>query len=100
METIRREACDGLTVAALAKRFRCSRPLFDRRFREAVGHSALDEILHIRLEKVFTLLSRTDVPVGAVADFCGFRSNIALHWLFKKRTGMSMSEWRRRNRHQ
>ena len=99
VEAIRREACDGLTVAALAKRFRCSRPLFDRRFREAVGHSALDEILHIRLEKAFTLLSRTDTPIGAVADFCGFRSNIALHWLFKKRTGMSMSAWRKRNRH-
>ena len=99
VEIIRREACDGLTAAALASRFRCSRPLFDRRFREAVGHSALEEILHVRLEKAFTLLSRTDTPIGAVADFCGFRSNIALHWLFKKRTGMSMSEWRRRNRH-
>ena len=99
VEIIRREACDGLTVATLARRFRCSRPLFDRRFREAVGHSALEEILHVRLEKAFTLLSRTDMPVGAVADFCGFRSNIALHWLFKKRTGMSMSEWRKRNRH-
>lgn len=99
VEVVRREACEGLTAAALAKRFRCSRPLFDRRFREAVGHSPLEEILHVRLEKVFTLLSRTDTPVGAIADFCGFRSNIALHSLFKKRTGMSMSEWRRRNRH-
>ena len=99
VEIIRREACDGLTAAELAGRFRCSRPLFDRRFREAVGHSPLEEILHVRLEKVFTLLSRTDTPVGAVADFCGFRSHIALHWLFKKRTGMSMREWRKRNRH-
>ena len=99
VEIIRREACEGLTAAALAKRFRCSRPLFDRRFREAVGHSPLEEILHVRLETVFTLLSRTDTPVGAVADFCGFRSHIALHWLFKKRTGMSMSAWRKRNRH-
>ncbi len=99
METIRREACDGLTVAKLAKRFRCSRPLFDLRFREAVGHSALKEILHVRLEKVFTLLSRTDTPVMAIADFCGFRSNNELRWLFRRRNGMSMSEWRKRNRH-
>ena len=96
---IRREACDGLTAAELAGRFRCSRPLFDRRFREAVGHSPLEEILHVRLEKVFTLLSRTDVPVMSVADFCGFRSNNELRWLFRKRIGMSMSEWRKRNRH-
>ena len=99
VEVVRREACEGLTAAALAKRFRCSRPLFDRRFREAVGHSPLEEILHVRLEKAFTLLARTDTPVGAIADYCGFRSHIALHWLFKKRTGMSMREWRRRNRH-
>ncbi len=99
MESIRREACDGLTVAKLAKRFRCSRPLFDRRFREAVGHSPLEEILHVRLEKVFTLLSRTDTPVMAIADFCGFRSNNELRWLFRRRNGMSMSEWRKRNRH-
>lgn len=99
VEVVRREACEGLTAAALAKRFRCSRPLFDRRFREAVGHSPLEEILHVRLEKAFTILARTDMPVGAIADYCGFRSHIALHWLFKKRTGMSMSEWRRRNRH-
>ena len=99
METIRREACEGLTVAKLVKRFRCSRPLFDLRFREAVGHSAQKEILHVRLEKVFTLLSRTDTPIGMIADFCGFDSNIALHRLFWRRTGMSMSEWRKRNWH-
>ena len=99
METIRREACEGLTVATLVKRFGCSRPLFDLRFREAVGHSAQKEILHVRLEKAFTLLSRTDTPIGAIAGFCGFASNIALHRLFRRRTGMSMGEWRKRNWH-
>ncbi len=49
VEKIRREACEGLTAASLAKGFDCSRNLFDLRFREAVGHSPLDEILHIRL---------------------------------------------------
>ncbi|MBR0056595.1 MAG: substrate-binding domain-containing protein, partial [Kiritimatiellae bacterium] len=44
VEAIRREACDGLTAAALAKRFRCSRWLLEKRFREATGHSILDEI--------------------------------------------------------
>lgn len=97
VEMIRREACDGLTAAKLLKRFDCSRSLFELRFREATGHSVMNEILHVRLEKVFTLLSRTDTPIGAIADFCGFRSNIALHWLFKSRTGMSMREWREKN---
>ena len=97
VEMIRREAADGLRAERLAARFPCSRSLFYLRFREAMGHSVHDEILNVRFEKVFTLLSHTDTPIGAIADFCGFRSAIALKWIFRKRTGMSMREWRARN---
>lgn len=96
-EIIRREACDGLTAAALAARFPCSRSLFELRFREATGHSVLDEILHVRLEKAFALLSRTDTAIGAVPALCGFRSYWALDDLFRARFGMGMRAWRRRN---
>ncbi len=97
VETIRREACDGLTAADLAARFPGSRSLFQLRFREAMGHSVLDEILHVRLEKVLTLLSQTDTAIGAISGLCGFRTDRALDSLFHSRFGMSMQEWRRRN---
>ena len=99
VEMIRREACEGLTASDLAKRFPCSERLFTMRFREATGHSILDEIQQVRLEKVSTLLKDTDTPIGVIADFCGYRSAIALRWIFRKRTGMSMQEWRNKNRH-
>lgn len=98
LETIRREACEGLTVAGLAARFKCSRRLFDMRFREAMGHSVRDEIEHVRFENAFTLLKSTDKPVSSIADFCGYRTGSALRHIFLARTGMSMREWRARNR--
>ena len=98
VEMIRREACDGLTPTALAARFPCTRRLFDLRFREAMGHTAFDEIEQIRLERVFTLLRDTEKPIGAIAAFCGYGSDIALRWAFRTRVGMSMREWRARNR--
>lgn len=98
IETIRREACDGLTPARLVSRFPGSRWLFEMRFREAVGHSVLDEILHVRLEKACALLASTDTAVGAIADFCGFGSPRALRAHFLSRIGMSMREFRARNR--
>ena len=67
------------------------------RFHEATGHSVLDEILHVRLEKAFELLASTDIPVGLVVDFCGFGCYRTLDRLFRTRLGISMSEWRRRN---
>ncbi len=96
-EMIRREASEGLTVAKLARRFNCSRRLFEIRFREAMGHSVLDEILHVRLEHAQALLAHGDMPVAAVADFCGFGSERQMRRIFLASTGMSPREWRRTN---
>ena len=98
VEIIRREACNGLTVAALAARMPGSRRLLEMRFREAMGHSILDEIMHVRMEKVETLLAETDTSIDAIAGFCGFGSEIRLRHVFRARTGLSMREWRKRNR--
>lgn len=94
---IRREACSGLTAESLMKRFPFSRRLFEMRFREATGHSILDAILHVRLEKALTLLSETDTAIGAIYAYCGFESNRALDYLFRSRFKTSMREWRKRN---
>ena len=95
VDMIRREACDGLSAEALARRFPVSRNLFERRFREAMGHSVLDEIIHVRMQRVFDLLARPDFPIGAIADFSGFGCGYGLRTLFRARTGMSLREWRK-----
>ncbi len=96
VEIIRREACDGLTVAELAARLPGSRRLLDLRFREAMGHSVHEEILQVRLERVFDLLRRPGTPISAIANLSGF----ALHQLdkvFRTRFGCSLRDWRKRN---
>ena len=98
IERIRREACDGLSAHDVIADAPVSRSLFILRFREAVGRSVLDEIHHVRLQKVCTLLADTDTDIGAIAGLCGFRSERALRKLFRLREGMSMQEWRIRNR--
>ena len=94
VETIRREACDGLTAGGLIRRFPVSKRLFNLRFREAMGHTVHDEIAQVRMARVFSLLSDTDTPVGIIADMCGFGSAVELRQVFKSRTGMSMTAWR------
>ncbi|MBR1836019.1 MAG: substrate-binding domain-containing protein [Kiritimatiellae bacterium] len=98
VEMIRREATDGLAARELASRFPVSRNLFDLRFREAIGHSVLDEILHVRLEKACTLLSQTDTAVSAIPGLCGFGCDRTCDALFRSRFGTGMREWRMRNR--
>ncbi|MBR0055997.1 MAG: substrate-binding domain-containing protein [Kiritimatiellae bacterium] len=97
VDVIRREACDGLTVKNLLARFPQSRRNFERRFLEAMGHSALDEILSVRLEAATALLAQTGTAISAIPDMCGFRTYRALDFHFRSRFGMSMGTWRERN---
>ena len=95
---IRREACNGLTAADVVKCFTGSRRLVELRFRETLGHSILDEIQNVRMEKVQFLLAKTDTPISAIAGLCGYRSDIALRKAFRLQTGMSLADWRKANR--
>ncbi|MBP5542885.1 MAG: helix-turn-helix domain-containing protein [Kiritimatiellae bacterium] len=94
LETIRRDASEGLTPEALIAQFPCSRRLFELRFREATGHSVLDEIRHVRLERACAMLSGGDAPVATVADMCGFGSYDSFHDLFRRQFGMAPSAYR------
>jgi len=98
VQIIRREACDGLAPAALVARLKVSKSLFNLRFRETTGHSVLDEITHVRLEKATTLLAQTDTAIGAVPALCGYSCDRTLDAVFRARFGMGMREWRKRNR--
>lgn len=98
METIRREACDGLTAAALAARYEGSRRLFEIRFREAAGHSILDEILNVRMARAVDLLANTEMRIDAIANFCGFNAELAFWKAFRKRMGVSPLEFRKTRR--
>ena len=91
---IRAEACDGLAPKDLVPRFRCSRWLFEMRFREATGHSVLDEILHVRLERACAMLAGGAASVSAVAGMCGFGSYDAMHDLFRRQFGKTPSQFR------
>ena len=94
MRIIRAEASQGLRAEDVARRISGSRSLVDLRFREATGHSILDEILHVRLEKACLLLAGTRTSIDAVASFCGFASENSLLKVFRARFGVSMRQWR------
>ena len=63
--------------------------------REAMGHSPLDEIIHVRLQRVLELLAQPEFPISAIADFSGFSSERVLQKHFRARFHMSMLDWRK-----
>lgn len=98
MELIRAHACDGLRAKDVVDALGGSRRLSELRFRETVGHSILEEIISVRLERVFQMLRDPSVPISLIVDRSGFPSGRALRKIFLLRVGLSLSEWRERNR--
>ena len=90
--------CDRITINDVAREMGCCRRLAENLFRRHVGVSILDAIRKIRIEKAYALLRNNSVPVDAIPFQCGYASSPAyMKTYFKRVTGMTMREWRRKN---
>ena len=96
VELIRLRACEGLKASEVVAGICSVRRAAERRFRRATGKSILEEILDCRFQRVLEMLANPNQMLAPIANMCGWESDTYLKRYFKKRTGMSMSEWRRR----
>lgn len=95
LEFIRCHACEGIGPEDVFAEMGCSRSLANLRFRQYAGHTILDEIHAIRLERVKELLSRPGVELSSIPDFCGYSSLVDLRRVFRSRVGQTLGEYRR-----
>jgi len=93
---IRKRSHEGIRVADIARELHVSGRLLELHFKSVLGHSVRDELLSNRLDEVKHRLQATHDQIESIAAQCGWRSPIALKILFKKRFGMSMRDWRKR----
>ncbi len=96
VEQIRREAVLGLKAADVIRETGLSRRAAEQKFREATGKTILQEIYDNRFREVSRLLEDSATPIARIAEACGWESDAFLRRAFKKRTGMTMRDWRNR----
>ncbi len=94
MENIRRDACNDLNAKTVLARFGCARRNAEYRFRASTGMSVAEVIRKTRYEKALSLLDSGDLPISAVADFCGYGSIAAFSRFFKSMCGISPRKYR------
>lgn len=94
---IAREYADpALTVAALARDAGVSEVYYRRLFGAMYGTSPVRFLTAYRLSVAKELLSGTELPVGRIAEMCGFASSYYFARVFKKEMGVTPLEYRRR----
>ena len=73
----------------------CSRRLADLIFRKELGHSMREHILDLRYRKACDLLKEGRTALSDIPILCGYDSRNFFMRLFKRRSGMTMRQWRR-----
>ena len=99
MHFIREHACEGIKVDDVLKAVPLSRRVLEHRFKKLLGYSPHDEILRMQFQRVTELLNNTALPLASIAEHAGFRHAEYLSVAFKKRFGITPSEYRRQHQH-
>ena len=85
----------SLRVSALAQHYGCSEGHFIRAFKARTGRAPGTYIQDARVQLAAQLLTRTDWPIGKIADMVGINDPFYFSRMFHKRTGRSPSTLRR-----
>jgi LacI family transcriptional regulator len=95
---IRNNVGRPMNVDDILQDVQISRRSLERRFRQVLGRSPLEEIRRAHLERAQHLLAGTDLSMPAVAKKAGFISAERLSVIFRQETGMTPTSYRRQFR--
>jgi LacI family transcriptional regulator len=93
---IRQHATEGIDVNRVARETALSRSALERRMKSIIGRSPGEEINRIRFSHVETLLAQTDLTLDAIARRAGFQHPQYMAEAFRKRSGITPGEFRKR----
>ncbi len=93
---IRENACRRIDGIAIARASGLSRRALEKKFRAITGHTPMEQAQAIRLRRVKQLLAETNLTLPTVAEQSGFEYHEYMCRFFKKQTGMTPGEYRKK----
>lgn len=83
-------------ISAIAKALHLSEKHFGRVFKEHTGMSPYKYYLELKMHRARQMLDATRLSIKQIARRLGFESPFYFSGIFKRRTGLSPSQWRSR----
>lgn len=98
MDLLRNNIAQSVRISAVAGSLNISTVTLCRLFQERFRKSPKEYLQEIRMERARKLLSSTDEPIKQIAQETGFRSASFFTKSFRELTGLSPSDWRKRQK--
>lgn len=87
---------DDISLDELSKQYHISKSYLCHLFKKVSGHAVMEYLQSCRLAAAKKYLSKTDMPVGRIVESCGFSNDSNFSRTFKKQTGMTPSQFRKK----
>lgn len=94
LQYIHREQGCNISVESVVQEVAVSRRNLEKRFRDTIGRTILEEIQTTRLERAKRLLLETTYPVSKVAELSGFGTTGYFIQFFQSRVGRTPRKYR------
>lgn len=94
LNLIHHDPAANWSLEQLARKVGMSRSAFAERFKELVGESPMRYLTAWRMQQAVDLLAAGDMSVGAVAEACGYQSEVAFRKAFRSVVGKTPGEVR------
>ncbi|WOO40913.1 helix-turn-helix transcriptional regulator [Rubellicoccus peritrichatus] len=85
---------EDLTLGGIAQRLNCNADSLSARFSREVGQTAMEYLANLRIERARGLLEEGVMTISEIAWSCGYRDPNYFSRLFKKRIGITPSQFR------
>ncbi len=100
VQFIRQNACEGITVDDVLKKFSVSRSILERRFRQFLKRSPQAEIRNVQLRRIKQLLSETDLSLEQISILAGYEHSEYMSVVFKRELKITPGQFRKQSRSQ
>ena len=84
-----------ITLHDLAETVHLSEEYISRYFKQSTGKTISQFLLETRIEKAANKIRTTRLPIGDIAEYCGYSSASNFQKAFRRITGQSPSEYRK-----
>lgn len=97
-EAFERDFYENFSLEALSAEYHISPSHLARTFKHITGYAPMEYLLSCRFSAAKTYLGTTDKPIKEIIDLCGFSNESNFSRMFKRKTGMTPSAFRRQYR--
>ena len=98
LQYIHENFTEALTLEGVAKKFHLNASYLSRIFRKSTGQNYMAYVTNLRIDHAKQLLANTDLVISEVALRCSFVNEPTFYTTFKRCTGISPGEFRKRNK--